>query len=150
MKPGLTIRKALPSDLDAIVDVWLRSVRATHDFLPQEHIDHLLPLVREKSIPNLEVWVLCDADSTIAGFMGLSGVSVEALFIAPEWFGKSGGTLLLDHARALKGPLAVDVNEQNAAAVVFYLTRGFRVVGRSPLDGQGNPYPLLHMREGGG
>jgi hypothetical protein len=26
---------------------------------------------------------------------------------------------------------------------------GFEQVGRSELDGQGNPFPLLHMRLGG-
>ncbi len=40
----------------------------------------------------------------------------------------------------------VDVNEQNTQALDFYLRRGFHVVGRSPLDGQGRPYPLLHLR----
>ena len=34
---------------------------------------------------------------------------------------------------------------QNPQAQAFYERFGFRVVGRSPLDGQGNPYPLLHM-----
>jgi putative acetyltransferase len=39
----------------------------------------------------------------------------------------------------------VDVNEQNEQALGFYRHLGFEVVGRSPLDGQGKPYPLLHM-----
>lgn len=36
-----------------------------------------------------------------------------------------------------------------AQALAFYKQQGFRVVGRSALDGQGNPYPLLHMEWGG-
>jgi hypothetical protein len=28
----------------------------------------------------------------------------------------------------------------------FYAALGFRVVGRSPLDDGGRPFPLLHMR----
>jgi putative acetyltransferase len=39
----------------------------------------------------------------------------------------------------------VDVNEQNPAAVGFYQHFGFKVVGRSPLDGTGKPFPILHM-----
>ncbi|HKB39870.1 MAG TPA: hypothetical protein VKD72_25770, partial [Gemmataceae bacterium] len=42
--------------------------------------------------------------------------------------------------------LTVDVNEQNAAARGFYEACGFVVEGRSELDDQGRPYPLLHMR----
>jgi putative acetyltransferase len=42
--------------------------------------------------------------------------------------------------------LAVDVNEQNEAATRFYEACGFVVTGRSELDEQGRPYPLLHMK----
>jgi hypothetical protein len=31
-------------------------------------------------------------------------------------------------------------------ALGFYLRLGFEVVGRSELDSNGKPYPLLHMR----
>ncbi len=43
---------------------------------------------------------------------------------------------------------ALDVNEQNEGAVRFYAARGFAEVGRSPLDGEGRPFPLLHLRRG--
>jgi putative acetyltransferase len=56
---------------------------------------------------------------------------------------------MIDHARRLKGRLAVDVNEQNPAAVRFYLACGFAVVGRSEVDDAGRPFPLLHMQEPG-
>jgi len=42
--------------------------------------------------------------------------------------------------------LTLDVNEQNTQALGFYLHQGFEIVGRSPKDGLGQPYPLLHMR----
>jgi len=48
-------------------------------------------------------------------------------------------------ARSRKGQLRVDVNEQNAGASAFYESMGFQVAGRSPLDRQGRPYPLLHL-----
>jgi hypothetical protein len=43
------------------------------------------------------------------------------------------------------GATTLDVNEQNPQAVGFYLHQGFRITGRSPLDGLGKPYPLLHL-----
>ena len=55
--------------------------------------------------------------------------------------------MLLDHARRLHGNLSVEVNEQNEEALRFYLAQGFSVVGRSDLDGEGRPFPLLRMRE---
>ena len=44
------------------------------------------------------------------------------------------------------GPLAVDVNEQNEAALGFYRSLGFELVGRSPTDSGGRPFPLLHQK----
>jgi putative acetyltransferase len=41
------------------------------------------------------------------------------------------------------------VNEQNEQAVGFYRRMGFEVVGRSPDDSMGKPYPLLHMQKAG-
>jgi hypothetical protein len=40
----------------------------------------------------------------------------------------------------------LDVNEQNPQALGFYFKQGFEVIGRSEVDGMGQPYPLLHMR----
>jgi putative acetyltransferase len=141
------IREARPSDRQVLLDIWLRSVRATHIFLSEEHIEVLLPLVRDEALPNLELWVLCADDDTPIGFIGLAESHVEALFLAPEWMRRGGGTLLLQHAHRLKGPLEVDVNEQNLPALRFYLARGFDIVGRSAVDTQGDPFPLLHLRE---
>jgi putative acetyltransferase len=143
----MRIRTAKPSELDTLVGIWLESVRATHAFLTEADIQELLPAVRERALPNLELWVLATDDDEPIGFMGLSGARVEALFIAPAHLGRGGGRLLIEHARRLKGPLAADVNEQNPEALEFYLACGFGVVGRSPTDADGRPFPLLHLRE---
>ena len=143
-----TIREARPDDASALVDVWLRSVRATHTFLTEEDVQFLLPLVRESlASDQLELWVLASDANTLIGFMGLSGNSLEAMFLDPEHLRAGHGRRLLAHARGLKGALTVDVNEQNPAALRFYEACGFEVVGRSELDSTGRPFPLLHMRQ---
>jgi putative acetyltransferase len=71
---------------------------------------------------------------------------MESLFLAPEFHRRGGGWRLVEHARALRGELTVDVNEQNTPAVAFYKACGFVVERRSELDDAGRPYPLLHMR----
>ena len=130
------------------MDIWLRSVRATHRFLTEENVQSLLPIVRDVALKELEVWVIDNGDG-VAGFMGLSGAKLEALFIAPEFLRRGGGRMLVEHARKLKGPLTVDVNEQNPEALRFYEACGFKVVGRSETDGMGLPFPLLHLAESG-
>jgi putative acetyltransferase len=142
----MNIRRALPADRDILVDIWLRSVRATHTFLSEDDIQSFLPVVRDVALAELEVWVLCSADGAVVGFMGMCGSKMEALFLAPEFHRCGGGRRLVRHAQELKGELTVDVNEQNPAACRFYEACGFVVEGRSELDCTGRPFPLLHMR----
>jgi putative acetyltransferase len=143
----MEIRRAVPTDGGVLLDLWLRSVRATHTFVPESDIQSMIPQVRDYLASNVpEVWVLCDDSGTILGFMGMSGSKMESLFLAPEFQGRGGGQRLVRHAQALYGELTVDVNEQNSAARGFYEACGFVVEGRSELDDQGRPYPLLHMR----
>ena len=143
----MSIRRALPADRDALLDIWLQSVRATHMFLTEEDIQSLLPLVRGYlTTEESELWVLLSDCGEIMGFMGMSGSKMEALFLAPKFQRRGGGRRLVDYARSLRGELTVDVNEQNPAACRFYEGCGFVVEGRSELDSEGRPFPLLHMR----
>lgn len=142
------IRRSYPADLDTLVTLWERSVRATHDFLTEADIVSLRPLVREAlSDDALEIWVLTEKTDVPVGFMGLAGLDIAALFLEPARRGRGGGRRLVAHAQGLRdGHLTVDVNEQNPAARGFYEALGFVVVGRSPLDDAGRPFPVLHMR----
>ena len=148
MPGGWRIRPARATETAALVALWERSVRATHDFLTQPDIAELRPLVeRALADGSLELWVLAGPDDAPAGFMGLAGADIAALFLEPACRGQGGGRQLVEHAQALHpGDLTVDVNEQNPAACGFYEALGFAVVGRSPLDSDGRPFPLLHMR----
>jgi putative acetyltransferase len=140
------IRQGTQADHAVLLDIWLRSVRATHAFLSEDDIQSLLPLVRDLALPALELWVLCTDSGTVVGFLGMSGSKMEALFLAPEFHRQGGGRRLVQHARELRGEITVDVNEQNLSACRFYEACGFVAEGRSELDGQGRPFPLLHMR----
>ena len=51
------VRRAYPYEIDALIALWLRSVRATHTFLGEVDIQSLLPLVRDDVLPVLELWV---------------------------------------------------------------------------------------------
>lgn len=145
---AMRIRAAHPADRDTLLDIWLRSVRATHTFLSEDDIQFFLPLVREAlGSDQLEVWVLCSDEDAAMGWLGMSGSRIEALFLAPEYRGMGGGRLLVQHAERLgRGELTLDVNEQNPAARRFYEACGFVVEGRSEVDSTGRPFPLLHMR----
>lgn len=142
-------RKMKPGEGDALHALWERSVRATHTFLSEEDIAFFSPMVRDVFTADLTIWVAF-AENDLAGFMALdvaaSPVKLEALFIDPVHFRKGVGSCLVAEAIDSHAPLDLDVNEQNPGAREFYRRMGFTETGRSPLDGAGKPFPLIHMR----
>lgn len=136
---------AQPADLPRLFDVWEASVRATHDFLRESDVQALVPLVRNALATTGPLHCLRGADGRALAFMGVGGAKVEMLFVHPDARGSGAGRLLMRHAVEALGATEVDVNEQNAQAAGFYRHLGFDVVGRSPLDPLGNPFPILHM-----
>jgi putative acetyltransferase len=126
-------------------EVWEASVRATHDFVSDADIEVFRPLVLAGFGEVEQLAGLRDDDGRLVGFAGVEDGKLEMLFLDPPVRGRGGGKLLLEHAVRVFGATKLDVNEQNPQAVGFYLHEGFQIVGRSPVDGMGKPYPLLQM-----
>jgi putative acetyltransferase len=142
------VRRARVEDQGPLLQLWERSVRATHHFLCDSDIAALRSLVAEELAGEaVDWWVLASPADEPMGFLGWAGDTIEALFIDPAHQGQGGGKFLVAHAQSLSaGSLAVDVNEQNEEAVRFYEALGFVVTRRSPTDAGGRPFPILHMR----
>lgn len=135
-----------PDEGERLLEVWEASVSATHDFLSESDIAYLKPLVLP-ALRGMENLVgVRDEGGVLAGFAGTAEGKIEALFVHPAWHRLGVGRRLVRHAVENLGAVGVDVNEQNAGAVAFYLRLGFRIKGRSEVDSMGLPFPLLHMR----
>lgn len=141
----MKIEKASKSDYVTLIEIWEKSVRATHHFLPEENIASLKPLILEHYFDAVDLRVAKNANNHIVGFIGVAQSNIEMLFISPDFRNCGVGSLLSKNAIQHQSATKVDVNEQNEDAIGFYQHLGFKVIGRSPLDGQGNPFPLLHM-----
>ena len=133
------------NDYQDVIRVWEDSVRATHDFLSDDDIEFLKPLILNEYLDAVTLAGVKDDAGMVIGFLGVAEGNIEMLFVDPKHRGKSVGSKLLEYAVNSLKATKVDVNEQNGQAVGFYKHRGFNVIGRSPLDGQGKPFPLLHM-----
>jgi putative acetyltransferase len=139
------IRPSQPDDRDALFGIWLAAVRATHDFLTEEDIAFYAEQVRGVYLLQVELLVAVDEADRPVGFMGMTGMKIDALFVDPSRHGQGVGRALVNHARRREPALEVDVNEQNRQARTFYERLGFRETGRSELDGSGRPFPLIHL-----
>lgn len=143
--PAPELRAMEPADVPRLVELWEASVRASHTFLSEEDILGLVPLVADALETALDVTVAVDPDGVILGFSGISGSKLEALFVDPAAMGKGAGGVLMRHALDECRVWRVDVNEGNPGARAFYRKYGFVVRSRSATDGQGRPFPILHM-----
>ncbi|NMS90710.1 acetyltransferase [Clostridioides difficile] len=128
-----------------MLQVWESSVRATHDFLTEKDIKSLMPLV-EMGFKEVENIVIVKENDMIKAFMGIEKNKIEMLFIKDEYRGRGIGKQLITYAIDKYNVKYVDVNEQNKKAVGFYIHLGFKEFDRSKIDGQGNPFPILHMK----
>ncbi|MFD2035911.1 GNAT family N-acetyltransferase [Belliella marina] len=129
-----------------LIDVWEKSVLATHSFLKPSDFESIKELVQSMDFNELDVFCLVQEEKVL-GFIGVFDFKIEMLFLSPDYIGKNLGRKLLDFAINDLRADKVDVNEQNEHAVGFYQKFGFVVYERSELDDQGNAYPILRMRK---
>lgn len=143
----IKLRPSRPEDGPRVVEIWAAAVDATHDFLTPEDRAAIGAEV-EGFLPYAPMILAVDDRDRPLGFMLIDNGHMEALFIDPEHRGAGVGAIMIDYAVAVHPALTTDVNEQNAQAVGFYEHMGFERTGRSELDSQGRPYPLIHLRFG--
>src|SRR5262249_39248002 len=108
------VRRARAEGGEPLVEVWERSVRASHHFLTESDIAGLRAFVRE-AFANVGaadgasdgasdgegLWVLLSPTDTLMGFLGYAHDSVEALFIDPAFHRQGGGKFLIDFAQEM-------------------------------------------------
>lgn len=141
--------RAQQADHPAILALWQRSVKSTHHFLTATDIAKLYQGLKNEWLNGVELWLLHN-DNQMVGFIGLADNKVEMLFVDDASQRKGYGKQLIDFAKQHLAKkqyqqIYLDVNEQNPSAIAFYQKQNFAIIGRSEVDGQGNPFPLIHM-----
>ncbi|POP31081.1 GNAT family N-acetyltransferase, partial [Lactonifactor longoviformis] len=85
----IEITERTPLLIQQLLEIWERSVRATHLFLSDREIEKIKDYVPQalNEIPHL---IVLEAEYPIA-FMGIDGQKLEMLFISSEARGKGFG-----------------------------------------------------------
>ena len=135
-----------PTLLRQLLEVWERSVRATHLFLSDGEIRQIKEYVPQ-ALGGIEHLIIAEDEAgRPAACMGIENRTLEMLFLSPEERGRGLGKRLLQYGIENYGIERLTVNEQNPQARGFYEHMGFQVYRRTDHDEQGNPYPILYMR----
>ncbi|RJT96897.1 GNAT family N-acetyltransferase [Arthrobacter frigidicola] len=135
----MLIRRAEPADAPEAIRVFRDSRTAAAVYLPSAA--HTAAedeeFVRGVLISERQTWLAVDGDGQAAGLLSLSPGWIDQLYVAPEYWGRGVGTLLLGHAKALQpSGLQLWTFESNLGAQRFYKRHGFVAVERT--DGAEN------------
>lgn len=128
-----------------LLEVWEKSVRATHLFLSDEEVKNIKNYVPQALSGIAHLLIAENEAGMPVAFMGIEDGVLEMLFITPEVRGQGLGKQLIRYGIENYGVDRLAVNEQNPQAKGFYEHMGFKVYKRTETDEQGNPYPLLYM-----
>ncbi len=131
LTPALEIRRARPDELGRCADLYVKVLRETFTWLPQDRHrrEDFLRAAQEEEV------YLAQAEGEILGIAALYRPQsfLHSLYVDVRGLGV--GRALLDHvAAAAGGPLSLKVQEPNARARAFYAREGFTCVehGRDP------------------
>ena len=142
----IEVKERTPLLVEQLLEVWEKSVRATHLFLSDNEVKSIKEYVPQ-ALSNIAHLVISKNSSGVPiAFMGIEDETLEMLFIAPEERGKGLGKHLLQFGIENHAVKRLAVNEQNPQAKGFYEHIGFQVWKRTDCVEQGKPYPLIYMK----
>jgi len=142
----LTLRPAVPDDLPAIAELYLRVREATVPSMPaQIHTaEEVHAYVGGWDLDRRDVW-LAEDDGEPAAFMVVEGDWLNSLYVLPARSGQGVGSALLDVAKSLRpGGFCLWVFESNQPARSFYSARG--LVELEHTDGSTNEEKAPDLR----
>ncbi len=137
------IRKYNAEDLAELLDVWYDASQIGHPFLSRDFLDQERRTVIQEYLPNAETWVF-EEEGQVVGFIALIGNEVGGIFVTPRRHGQGIGRALMDHARASRNHLDVEVFEANEIGRAFYHPYGFKVI--RPVVHEETGEPVLRLR----
>jgi len=133
--PDLTLRPAVPEDVDPIVAVHLSS-RAAAAMPPGVHPEHEVRAWLTERLDLDEVWT-AEVDGDVAAYARFTPTWLDDLYVAPDRAGQGLGSALLDLVKAQRpGGFCLWVFEMNVPARGFYARHGLVELERT--DGSGN------------
>jgi len=139
------IRPFTPTDMDAVLDLWLEASNIAHAFAGTGFWEQHLDAMRHQYLPAAETWVYQDDQSNqILGFVSLHENTLPAIFVAPGAQGKGIGQQLIARAKALREQLTLNVYSKNTRSIRFYQQCGFVITADDTEPETGEAVKVMH------
>ncbi|WP_278906958.1 GNAT family N-acetyltransferase [Faecalitalea cylindroides] len=119
------IRVLEEKDVDTVAKIWLETNIKTHDFIVSNYWKEHYEIIKDMFL-QAEVYVY-EIEKEIMGFIGLDKEYIEGIFVLDQYQKRGIGKALLNHVKAKKEHLSLNVYQKNLNAILFYLREDFCV-----------------------
>ena len=119
------IRQFNLTDIDTVMEIWLSTNIAAHEFIPKEYWLNNFETVKTM-LPNSEISIYDDCG--IKGFLGVVDKAyIAGLFVTKQFQSCGIGSHLIEACKARYSALSLDVYVKNDKAIKFYSKHGFKI-----------------------
>ena len=130
------IRDYKKEDINSVLDIWLKSSIAAHDFIDKSFWESKIPDMRNIYLPASEIYVYEDEEGT-KGFIALVENTIAAIFVLPHQQGRGIGKALIGKAMEIRNSLDLTVYKENIKSINFYKKLGFKTIKEQIDDNTG-------------
>ena len=141
------ICSVIKEDYPHFVKIWEKVVKEIPAFLNEEEFEFYKKYRMPYYFNHLFLFAYKDQKKKIKGFMGISQDKVEMLFVDITARGKGIAKKFMNFAIDNLKINKVDINEYNKEGISFFKHLGFKEIGRSDLDKEGKPNPVLCLEK---
>lgn len=117
------IRVLEEKDVDTVAKIWLETNIKAHDFIASNYWKEHYEIIKDMFL-QAEVYVY-EIEKEIMGFIGLDKEYIEGIFDLDQYQKRGIGKALLNHVKAKKEHLSLNVYQKNLNAILFYQREDF-------------------------
>ena len=117
------IRVLEEKNVDTVAKIWLETNIKTHDFIASNYWKEHYEIIKDMFL-QAEVYVY-EIEKEIMGFIGLDKEYIEGIFVLDQYQKRGIGKALLNHVKAKKEHLSLNVYQKNLNAILFYQREDF-------------------------
>ena len=122
------IRKFKNSDINKVMDIWLKTNIEAHNFINTEYWKNNFDLVKNEYFPISETYIY-EENEEIKGFISILNKNyIGALFVDLKYQNKGIGKSLIDYCKNLYTELSLEVFKENIKAIKFYFKNNFIII----------------------